>query len=635
VRLVDETVRITEDDEAIRSAVAASEVVPLLVAVAHATGDRSILEPELRPDPTRLLEPDAGLGFAEIDRARALAADALARWRDAGCPSPAPPDETALRALFEFVVGEETDDYFEVLREEVAVDGDWRSPRWRKDDIAPDRDLRVAVIGAGMSGLAAAHRLRQAGVDVVVIDKNQDVGGTWLENTYPGARVDVPSHLYSYSFAQTGEWPQHFSDQHTLLEYFRSCAEHFGLREVIRFGVEVEACEFDDTSGRWRLRLGDGTEEVADIVVSAVGQLNRPLWPDIDGMESFGGQSFHSARWDHSVDLTGKRVGVIGTGASAMQIVPAIAGQPAHLTVFQRTPAWLAPTPAYTEPLSAGVRWLIDHVPGYTRWDSLWQFWKMHEGLLPAAAVDPAWTGEGSVSALNDMVRMLLTMYLQGEFPDPAIQAKVVPSYPPIAKRIVRDDGAWGRALARDDVELVAEPIVAIDESGVKTTKGHHPLDVIVYATGFQASQFLTPMAVTGRDSADLHAGWAGDARAYLGMTVPGFPNLFMLYGPNTNIVINGSIIYFSECEVTYLLDAVRLLLAGDHRTIEVRGDVHDAYNAEVDAANEMMAWGASSVSSWYKNAKGRVSQNWPFSLLEFWRRTRAVDPDDYLIDGA
>jgi 4-hydroxyacetophenone monooxygenase len=302
--------------------------------------------------------------------------------------------------------------------------------------------------------------------------------------------------------------------------------------------------------------------------------------------------------------------------------------------VFQRTPPWLVPTPNYHDDLPSGLRWLLDHVPGYARWDRLWLFWRTHEGLLPMCRVDPAWEStDRAVSAANDIVRMLFTEYLRVEFPDDELFEKVLPHYPPVAKRVLRDNGIWARTLMRDDVELVTDVIDEITEKGITTVDGvERHFDVIIYGTGFQASRFLTPMKVVGRGGVDLHEQWDGNARAYLGITIPGFPNLFLMYGPNTNIVINGSIIYFSECEANYILECIHLLFERGARSLEPRREVHDAYNEQVDEENRQMAWGASTVNSWYKNAKGRVAQNWPYSLLEYWQRTRVPDPDDYVI---
>jgi 4-hydroxyacetophenone monooxygenase len=628
----------TADDDTLRAALEHAEVPALLPALAGALGDLSLVPEHLRPDLSILMDPTAGLSPDQQREARALALTALQRIRDTHVPVRPAPDLDELRHLLEFTSGgAEVDDYLELLREELGLGEDLRAPTWRKDHLAPDRPFRVAVIGAGMSGLAAAHRLNQAGLEVVVLEKNQDVGGTWLENSYPGCRVDVSNHFYSYSFAPKPDWPEHFSSQEVLLDYFRDVADEHGLRPLIRFGTEVSAVELDESTMTWTLQLvtDDGREEAleAHAVVSAVGQLNRPNLPDIPGVERFDGPAFHSARWDHEVDLAGKRVAVIGTGASAAQFIPHVAEDGAHLTIFQRTPAWFIPTPDYHDPVAPEALWLFRNVPDYASWYRFWIFWRNVEGFMSASTVDPEWDGGGrSVSEVNDLVRQLLAGYIGAEFWDaPELVESAVPDYPPFAKRFIRDNGVWARTLKRDDVDLVTTAIAEITPDGVRTTDGTvHQADVIIYGTGFQASDFLTPMKVVGRGGADLHQRWDGDARAYLGITLPGFPNFFLLYGPNTNIVVNGSITYFSECEVHYVVGCLRALLETGARAIDPRPEVHDAYNERVDAENLRMAWGVSSVNSWYKNATGRTAQNWPFSLLEYWQQTRAVDLEDY-----
>ncbi len=626
------------DDETIRAALAEAEIPALLPALAAALGDPSLVPEHLRPDLSVLLDPNVGLSPEQQDEARELAFGAIRRLRDAGGEAARTTGMDELRELHEFASGgAPVDDYLELLREELALGEDLRAPEWHKDDLAPDRPFRVAVIGAGMSGLAAAHRLRQAGLDVVVLEKNHDVGGTWLENGYPGCRVDVSNHFYSYSFAQRADWPEHFSSQEVLLDYFRGVADRCDITPLIRFGTEVTAIELDESTMTWTLQLlaDDGTEQAleAHAVVSAVGQLNRPNLPDIAGVERFESPAFHSARWDHSVDLDGKRVVVIGTGASAAQLIPEVATQAGHLTIFQRTPAWFLPTPEYHDPVAPEAQWLLRNLPGYANWYRFWIFWRSVEGLMSLATVDPEWRGgERSVSEANDFIRQMLTDYLRAEFADsPELIDHVIPDYPPFAKRFIRDNGVWARTMGRDDVELVTAGIDVITAEGVRTVDGAvHEADVIIYGTGFTAADFLTPMKVVGCGGVNLHERWGGDARAYLGITLPELPNFFMLYGPNTNIVVNGSITYFSECEVHYLVGCIRGLLETGARAMDPKPEVHDAYNERVDAENLRMAWGVSSVNSWYKNATGRSAQNWPFTLLEYWQQTREPDLDDY-----
>jgi len=637
---------ITESDDEIRRYLADAEIQPLLPALAYATGDMSLLRDDLRPDPLMVSLPQGGYTDEQAAAVRELALEVLLRFRDGGCrPEPVPADADVLR-IMEFAVGGKSADYdmadyLPLLEEELAHRGeDRRAPTWHKHELAPDTDFRVLIVGAGMSGLLAAHRLDEAGVDFVVVDKNDDVGGTWYENTYPGCRVDNPNHNFSYSFAQRHDWPFHYSTQPVLHRYFRDCADAFGLHDRIRLGTEVLSATWSEDDHRWDVvvRTADGREETltADAVVSAVGQLNRPHMPEIAGLDSFAGPAFHSARWRHDVDLAGKRVAVIGTGASAMQLIPEIAPEVGELLVFQRTPAWMVPTPEYHDEVPAGLTWLYNHVPAYSEFNRFCIFWRMGDGALATVTVDPAWDVPGSVGPMNAMVQMLFTEYLKEQFADrPDLLDAAVPSYPPGAKRMIRDNGVWARTLKRDDVRLITQGIREITPTGVVTSDGvAHDVDVIIYGTGFTASRFLTPMTVTGRDGVDLHEHWQGEARAYLGVTVPGFPNLFCLYGPNTNIVINGSIIYFSECGVRYIVSLLGMLLGSGHRALDVRAEVHDEFNARVDARNREMAWGVSDVNSWYKNASGRVSQNWPFTLLEYWQRTLRPDPGEYDLSG-
>jgi 4-hydroxyacetophenone monooxygenase len=634
---------IVASDDELAAILEDAELPPLLPALAYATGDMSLLVDHLRPDPLLSAMPQGGLSDDQQAEIRAAALAALVRFRDGGCvPAPVPDDADVLRILEYAVGGADMDPYLPLLEEELAHRGeDRRAPTWRKADVAPDVDFEVLVIGAGMSGLLAGHRLDQAGVPFLIVDKDDDVGGTWWENSYPGCRVDNPNHNYSYSFAQRHDWPLHYSTQPVLHGYFQACADAFGIRDRIRFGTEVLSATWSEPDRLWsvRVRTAAGDEEtlVANAVISAVGQLNRPKMPDIAGQDDFAGPSWHSARWRFDVPLAGKRVAVIGTGASAMQLIPELAKEAGELTVFQRTPAWLGPTPDYHDAVPPGLQWLYRHVPAYSEFNRFCIFWRMGDGALAGVTVDPDWDGDGrSVSMANDFARELLTAYLAVEFADrPDLLAAVTPTYPVGAKRIIRDNGVWAATLKRDNVRLVTDAIDRITPAGVRLASGEEiAADVLVYGTGFHASRFLTPMRVTGRDGRDLHEQWDGDARAYLGITVPGFPNFFMLYGPNTNIVVNGSIVYFSECGVRYILGLLGMLLAGGHRAIDVRKDVHDEFNEAVDAGNGRMAWGVSDVNSWYKNDHGHVAQNWPFTLLEYWQRTAAPRTEDYDLTG-
>ncbi len=625
-------------DQAVRHAHA-----PVLCAVlAHLTGDGDAwLRPEWKPTYNTLDRQDIGLSDAVQADIRARAAIALKPFVDAR-PAPPPPAPDLMRRIMIFVTGadEIPDEYAGFLIDEMALEGkSSRDPQWASQLEPAARKMKVVVIGAGMSGLLAGLRLKQAGVPFEIIDKNPEVGGTWLENTYPGCRVDSSNHIYSYTF-EPAVWPQHFSTQPVLLKYFQGVADRHSLRPHLRLSTTVIESVWDEARSLWKVRVRkpDGSEETieANAVITAVGQLNRPRFPDIPGRASFTGASFHSAEWRHDIDLTGKRVVVIGTGASAFQFVPEIVDKVAHLTVFQRTPPWTFPAPNYHEDVEPGAKWAIEHVPTYAKWWRFLLFWITADGLIPAVTADDDWQGPPTaVGEANAMFREMLAMALRAQTEGrPDLEAAVVPNYPVGGKRALLDNGVWIAALRRENVDLVTNSIAEITPQGVRTKDGVlHEADVIIYGTGFQASKFLMPMKFKGRGGIDLHDQWAGDARAYYGMMTPNFPNLFMVYGPNTNIVVNASIIFFSECSVRYVLGCLRLMAETGAPSLEVKQSVHDAFNVKVDAENLRMAWGAPQSTSWYKNETGRVSQNWPFSLLDYWKGTLAPNPTDFVFE--
>lgn len=626
-------------------ALAAAHQPALQAALVHLTGQDHWLRPEWTPAYVPLSQGDTGVPEAEQKKFLAEAKAALVEWFGRGDGRTHQPSLATLRRMMSFVAGAEIPEgYADFLGDELSLaETNTKTPVWEAPGLkAGAAKMRVLVIGAGMSGLLTGIRLSQAGVSYEILDKNADVGGTWFENTYPGCRVDSSNHIYSYSFEPNHHWPQHFSTQPILLEYFRGVADRYDLRGKIAFETEVETLDWDEPRALWKVtvRDGKGARRVieANAVVTAVGQLNRPHVPDIKGRDRFSGPAFHSARWRHDVDLTGKRVAVIGTGASAYQFVPEIAGKVGSLTVFQRTPPWGLPVPHYHEDVPDGINWLLEHVPYYDKWYRFWMFWMVTDGLLPMVEADPGWNGPPTaVSAANLGFREMIAGAIAAQAPNrPDLVEKVVPTYPVGGKRALLDNGVWMAALQRDNVSLVTDAIAEITETGIITADGTaRDFDVIIYGTGFYASKFLEPMKIRGRGGADLHATWDGDPRAYLGMTSPGFPNLFMIYGPNTNIVVNGSIIFFSECSVRYIVGCLKLLAETGARAMEPKREVHDAFNVRVDAANALMAWGAPQVSSWYKNEKGRVTQNWPFALVDYWRATLEPNAGDFSIERA
>ncbi len=630
---------ITEGDAFLAEVLEHASVATLMMAIVHLTGDAGILTGPIRPQRPLPGEHDGGLSAEDKATVRAMALEALCAYRDRGCTLPPPPAFETVRAMMSFMVGDEvSDEYVPMFLEEMALDsGDARAIDWSTVPDERRAAFRVVIIGAGMSGLLAAIRLEHAGIPYVVVEKNDGVGGTWLENSYPGCRVDVANHFYSYSFAPNHDWPEFFSQRNELRQYFEDCADQFRVRAHIRFATEVVAARWDDAAARWvlRLRARDGREETlhANALISAVGALNRPRLPDIPGRDSFQGPAFHSAEWQHQHDLRGKRVAVIGTGASAFQLGPEVAKVAGRLLVFQRSPPWMVPNPRYHARVSDAKKWLLRHVPSYARWYRFLLFYPGSDGLLPSLVVDPEWPNqERSVNAMNDFMREYFTQYMIEQIgDDPALRAKVVPTYPPFIKRMLQDNGTWLATLKRDNVDLVTDGIEAITPEGIRTVDGTtHPVDVIVYATGFHANRFLWPMEIIGRDGVSLRERWGDEPRAYLGITVPGFPNLFCLYGPGTNLAHAGSIIFHSECQVRYVTECLASLLSRGLAAMDCRRDVHEAYAARFDERHTTMVWSHGGATSWYKNAQGRILNTSPWRLVDYWGWTRHPNLSDF-----
>ena len=630
---------ITESDEVIEKALADANIPCLMASLAHLSGDVGLLDGDIRPDTENPLDLQCGITPEQQTRARAMAREVLARYRDDGCRLPPPLSDEALGRVLHYVAGQPlSEEYVEFLGSELAIrDPDpYAVPGLAAVSEQRRRSFEVVIIGAGLSGILTAYRLKQAGIPVTVVEKSAAVGGTWWDNQYPEARVDTPSHSYAYSI-EPYDWPQHFSRQPVLQEYLDHCVTRFGIREHIRLSHEVKEVVFDETTELWRVAIestsGEHETLTANAVVSAVGQLNTPKLPEFPGLSDFEGPAFHSATWDPDVVLEGKRVAVVGTGASAMQLMPEVAKVAADVVLFQRNAPWIRPTYNYRHDVSEGEHWLMKHVPFYAKWYRFLMFWLIAEDMIEAVEKDPAWAHQDrSVSRLNEDWRELLTDSIKDALGDrPDLLEQAIPRYPPGAKRMLLDDGTWYEALKRDNVRVVTNPIESATAKGLVTASGEeHEVDVIVYATGFHANKFLWPMRIVGRDGRDLRELWGEDPRAFYGMTVPGFPNFFCIYGPNTNLVVNGSAIFFTECSVRYILGCLKLLLGGNHATIECRQDVHDEFNRVIDEGNLKMAWGAHPIVSWYKNRSGRVTQNWPFRVQRYWAETRAPDPSHF-----
>lgn len=627
---------MTRDHDPVEVAVRQAHLPSLIVTLAHLTGRMDLLREEWRPKylPYRD-QQTGGLDEAQQEALRKTAAPLVRQLVESGMSRLPNVSADSLHAMMHFVAGDAIPArYLPLLEEELGLDS--------KDAAhipAPTR--KVLVVGAGMSGLLAGIELKRAGYDFRIVERNAGVGGTWYSNTYPGCRVDSQNHLYSYSIFPNHDWPHRFSTQPALKAYFDSTLPSFGIGENIQLNTSLVSARFNEETSRWRAVLSSttGGEETIDVdaVICAVGQLNQPKFPDFPGRTDFAGPQFHSSTWRHDVDLKGKRVAVIGTGASAFQLIPHVAREAAHLTIFQRTAPWVSPTPDYHSEVGEGQQWLFKNLPLYANWYRFWLFWSMAEGVMPALKIDPAWKADdGSISASNQRIRNALIAQMKAQLGDRVdLLDKIIPKSPFGGKRTLRDNGQWVETLKRSNVELVTDKIAQITKDAIVTADGTaHPADVIIYGTGFHASRFLEQTKVYGRDGVEINEMWDGDPKAYLGMTVPEFPNFFCVYGPNTNLVAQGSIIFFSECSVHYIIRCLDMLRETGAKTMEVKRDVHDAYNARVDAENARMAWGMEGVTNWYKSESGRVSQNWPFPLLDYWTLTREPQRSDFIFEG-
>ncbi|GAA0468161.1 putative monooxygenase [Paractinoplanes deccanensis] len=476
----------------------------------------------------------------------------------------------------------------------------------------------MVVIGAGFGGIAAAAALLRAGfTDVVLLERASSLGGVWRDNTYPGCACDVPAPLYSYSFAPNPLWSRRFPPHSEILTYLREVAEKLDIARKIWLGTEVVEARWVEGSvagGHWLIRTADGAEIEADVLVPAVGQLTKPVVPSLAGADRFEGPAVHTARWRPGLPVEGRRVGVIGTGASAIQLVPAIAGVAAHITVFQRTAPWTLPRP--DRRYGAGRRFAYRHLPVLMSLPRA-GVWAMTV-VTGRALLGRRWS--------QTFVRTVSTVQRRLQVRDPALRARITPDEPMGCKRVLFTN-RWLPTLARPDVSLVTDKIVELTADGVRTADGaHHPCDLLVYATGFAASDLVTPLRIVGRGGVTLDNEWRDGAYAHLGMAVPGFPNLFLMYGPNTNTG-NTSVIYFHECQAGYVVQAVRRLAAGA-QPLAVRREVAAAYDAEIQRRLSGTVWTA--CQSWYRNASGRIVTNWPGMASEYRRRTARLDPADY-----
>ena len=482
--------------------------------------------------------------------------------------------------------------------------------------------MNVAIIGAGFGGIGLAIALRRAGYDdITIYERSDGVGGTWRANTYPGAACDVPSHLYSFSFEPNPNWSRAYADQHEILAYLERCVDKYDLRRHLRLRAEVASARFDVAHSQWNVELASGERRAFTILVSACGQLNRPAYPVIVGSDAFLGPQFHSSGWDHSVSLAGKRVAVVGTGASAIQFVPEIARCVEHLDLYQRTPPYVIARADVGYP-----RWMRGAFAAFPRLQRI-------SRAVQYVAHEARALGFTRFLWAMELPRRGALRHMRRTVTDVALHAKLEPDYPLGCKRILISNDYYP-ALSRANVTLVTERIERITAHGLRTADGtERTADVIIYGTGFHATDFLVPMRITGPDGVDLQTAWREGAEAFLGISVAGFPNFFLLYGPNTNLGHN-SIVYMLESQIRYVLSCVEALARGA-RALDVRADVQAAFNARLQRRMRQTVW-SRGCTSWYQTAGGKHTNNWPGFTFAYRRATRRVALQNYhvLRDG-
>lgn len=633
-----------EWQSAFAAALPAANIPTLLMMLVHLTGDTRWLDERYQCSKIRGLDDNdpGGLPSEVQAEVRQAAFDAVLAWKAGKAPVlPAPSHETLVK-MMRIGVGEPVADTYGAM---IAA-GLGHDPEFQLDQRGQYKvpeGFNVVVIGSGVAGLCAAIRLKGAGIPHVVIEKNDDVGGTWFENHYPGAGVDTPNHIYSYSFAKH-DWSQYFALRDEIQDYFVKVADDFGVRPNMRFGTRVESARYDEERMKWTVRVvdrhGKAEDIEANLLISAVGLLNVPKMPPIKGLDTFKGPCFHTAMWPEGLALEGKRVAVIGNGASAMQVVPAIVDKVKSLTVFQRSRQWAAPFEKFKKRVPDAPRFLLRELPFYQEWYRQRLAWIFNDRIHSTLQVDPAWPHpERSINKTNDRHREFFTDYIKAELGErQELLPDVLPDYPPFGKRMLMDNG-WYRTMARDHVTLVTGGIAEVTSDAVITESGErHEVDVLIVATGFDAINLLSSFKLYGRGGKSVREVWdKNGAEAFMGVATPEFPNFFMLAGPNTALGHGGSVVTLLETQVRYVMGLVKKALDRHPEgfEIEVRRELHDAFNQRVQQAHAKMIWTHKGMSNWYRNAQGRIVATTPFRNDDYWHMLRRTDMDDYVLRGA
>ena len=615
------------DRQALIDALPHADMRVLFMVLYHFTGDGKWLMPSYMPrrDVNLIAAEDAGFDDdmrAEICQA---AADALLADTAPALPSP---DEATLLTMMRHCLSEKVaEEYAPMMREQMGFHA-------LGQDIATAGHKPAApiiIVGAGVAGIALGKLLNDKGLDYIILEKNQDVGGTWLENTYPGAGVDTPNHAYSFSFGKIERWSRYFAPQKEIQTYISKKADEFSVRPHIRFNTEVVQVDWQESEKNWRLEIvadGQAQTMVAPILVSAVGQISVPKLPPIDGLEDFQGPIFHSSHWPEALELKDKKVAIIGTGASSMQIVPAIADEVSELTIFQRSPQWARPIPRYHDALSAQAQYLLENVPFYAAWFRFTMFWRYGDGLLPFLKKDPEWPHpERAMNRVNDRHRQEMVDYMVAKLDGrPDLIEKSMPSYPPYGKRILLDNG-WYDTIRKPNVTLYNEGVAAFSASDVIGQKGNHCMpDIVVMATGFEVTKMASRLNITGR-SQRLDQVWNGDdPQAYLGICVPDFPNFFMMAGPTTGLGHGGSGMFIAECHAHYIANAISEMLAQEIDVLDAKPEAQQHYMDRYNAMHADLIWMHPQLNTYYRNSKNRVYSVMPWRMVDYWHMTRQLD---------
>jgi 4-hydroxyacetophenone monooxygenase len=610
------------------------------MCLAQITGDEKWLrEPYLPRRDTNLFHDETGgLPVDVQDEVRLAMATVLSELNAGTREVPTEINDEQFVTMMRTCVAEQVaPEYAPMLLEELGfVD---RDVHW-STAVSPamPEGFRVLVIGAGFAGICAAIKLGQLGIPYVVVEKNPDIGGTWFDNNYPEAGVDTPNHFYSYSFAPNSRWNNYFSKRAEISQYAHDVADRHNIVSNMQFSTEVSSLHWNNDRKTWTASIisGDSTRiEEFPVVITAVGQLNRPNLAPARGIENFTGAWFHSSQWDQSIDLAGKRVAVIGTGASAMQFMRTLANTAGDVTIFQRSPQWIRPNSDYHRTVSDSTKWLLENVPFYAEWYRFGLFWRFGDGLLSTLRRDPEWPyPERSMNRHNDRHREQMTDFILAELDGRQdLIEKCLPTYPPYGKRMLVDN-EWFPTLRRNNVHLVAEAVDHISATGIVDASGTSAdFDVIILATGFQAGNLLSPIDIRGKSGTALREVWSTDnPKAYLGITVPDYPNMFMLVGPNTFVAHGGSIIFQAECAMRYISDCLVSMVEQSITSVEVLTAVHDEYNERIDDEHNELVWAHPGLHSWYRNAQGRVFSPMPWRFVDYWKMTHDFAESEYVV---